>query len=331
MNMALFKNQWIPVCRVNKIAGHPQRFILLGVPILLLRQQEKIIALQDRCPHRGAPLSAGKLDGDVLRCAYHGWRFNGSGECIAIPGLTKKINLDDKRVPVYSTQVYLDIVFVCLEKDENTCPVYSIPALCSDQYRFHLMQFDLQGGILEAIENTLDATHTHFVHAGLLRHDSKRQCISATLTVSETHAEVRYKGEEKQSGLISSIFESNRNFSIGRFQFPLIAELEYHSQKHLTAAFTFLLSPISPSEHRAFLIISYRRGWFSWMQKVFLLPFFKLALRQDKRILKLQEMNKGYFPEVPFKSTELDILSPHIERIVNKKSRAFKKTFQIKV
>ena len=332
MNLSAFRNQWIPVCAVNEVTHYPKRYILLGVPILLLRQGEKIIALQDRCPHRGAPLSAGKLNGELLQCAYHGWRFNLSGKCVAIPGLTKKINLTDKNIPVYLTQIYVDLVFVCLEKNEQTLPVYSIPALNLNQYNYHIMHFDLQGSILNVIENTLDATHTHFVHSGLLRHDNKRQSITATLEVSETNAEIRYEGEEKQSGLISSIFESSRNYSIGRFHLPLIAELEYYNQHHLTAAFTFFLSPtLSIDEHRAFLIISYRKGWFNWIKKLFLLPFFKLALRQDKAILKKQNINMMYFQDIPFKSTELDILRPHIENILNKKSRKYKKIFKLHV
>ncbi|EHL31057.1 aromatic ring-hydroxylating oxygenase subunit alpha [Legionella drancourtii] len=262
MNLSRFKNQWLPACTIKELSRHPKRFLLLGVPILIFRQNKQIIALQDRCPHRGAPLSAGTLDGEVLQCAYHGWRFNMNGECVAIPGLTKKINLKNKKIPTYQTQVYANLVFVCLEKDEHTSLLYSIPALQTKNYHYHHMQFNIQGSILNIIENTLDATHTHFVHSGLLRHDSKRQSITATLTVSETNAEVLYEGEKKQSGLISSIFENNRNYSIGRFHFPLIAEIEYHGHKHLSAAFTFYLSPTSSAnEHRAFLIISYRKSW----------------------------------------------------------------------
>nr|WP_232220269.1 Rieske 2Fe-2S domain-containing protein [Legionella tunisiensis] len=74
-----------------------------------------MVALQDFCPHRGAPLSAGKLNGEVLQCTYHGWRFNTSGDCIDIPGLAK-INCANKRVPAYPIKIHFGLVFVCLEK-----------------------------------------------------------------------------------------------------------------------------------------------------------------------------------------------------------------------
>src|SRR6185369_12000038 len=46
-----------------------------------------LAALEDRCPHRNAPLSAGRVAGSAVECGYHGWRFDAAGQCVAIPGL----------------------------------------------------------------------------------------------------------------------------------------------------------------------------------------------------------------------------------------------------
>ena len=113
-------------------------------------------------------------------------------------------------------------------QNEDTLPLYEIPALQTRQYHSHLLQLKLQGEVLNILENVLDATHTHFVHAGLLRHDDQRQSVTATLNVNQVSAEIRYDNEPKQSGWVSSLFEKNRKCSIGRFHLPLIAELEYH-------------------------------------------------------------------------------------------------------
>lgn len=326
------KQQWIPVTKVKKISTKPQRFILLGIPLVIYRCNDQIVALQDRCPHRGAPLSSGKLKGDLLQCPYHGWRFNSLGTCVGIPGLEKEINLEDKKVTAYQTQIYMGLLFVCLDKNQDTLPLYAIPALNSNKYQTHLMEFELEGDILNIIENTLDATHTHYIHAGLLRRDNKRQTIKANLTVNEYSAEVYYEEEQKQSGLISSLFEKNRKSSIGRFHFPLIAELEYHNKDYLTASFTFYLSPISDKKHRAFLLISYRHFYLtSWIKKLIFLPFIKIALKQDVSILTKQENNRTYFPQATFKSTELDLLRPHIERIFENKAQPFQKTIFLNV
>jgi phenylpropionate dioxygenase-like ring-hydroxylating dioxygenase large terminal subunit len=313
-----FNNQWLPVATVKEIKNRPKRFVLCNMPLVLFKFKDQVVVLQDRCPHRGVPLSEGTITEDGIQCRYHGWRFNAQGICIAIPGLNQPANTNHYCVPKYATQVHLGLVFVCLEPNEQTLPLYSIPALQDPNYRAHCLQFQLKGDLLNVLENVLDATHTHFVHAGLLRHHNKRQLVIATLTVKELSAEVRYENEEKQSGWVSSLFERDRHYSLGRFHSPLVAELEYHGHQHLNAGFTFFLSPVNDEhEYRVFFLLSYRNHWLNrWVKKFLLLPFIHLAFKQDKAILNKQLKNESYFPKSHFKSTELDILRPHIERIL---------------
>jgi phenylpropionate dioxygenase-like ring-hydroxylating dioxygenase large terminal subunit len=49
---------------------------VLGEPIVVYRAGNELVALADRCCHRGAPLSKGRLEGNNLRCGYHGLLFN---------------------------------------------------------------------------------------------------------------------------------------------------------------------------------------------------------------------------------------------------------------
>ncbi|KTD06213.1 Rieske 2Fe-2S domain protein [Legionella gratiana] len=325
------KNQWLPVAWVKEIKTRPKRFLLCNIPLVLFKLKEEVIVLQDRCPHRGVPLSEGTLTEDGIQCCYHGWRFNAQGLCVAIPGLNKPIDTHHYCVPTYATQVHLGMVFVCLEPDEYTLPLYSVTTLQGKEYLSHCIQFQLKGDLLNVLENVLDATHTHFVHAGLLRHNDKRQMVTATLTVEKFSAEIRYENENKQSGWVSSLLEHDRQFSIGRFNSPLIAELEYHNHQHLTAGFTFFLSPVNDTnEYRVFLLIIYRNHWLNrWVKKFLFLPFIYLAFQQDKIILNKQRMNEAYFPNSHFKSTELDILRPHIERILLGKSIPTKKVLKL--
>ena len=60
---------------------------MLGEPIVLYRKADGgIVALEDRCCHRLAPLSKGRVEGGDLRCMYHGLKFAPSGQCVEIPG-----------------------------------------------------------------------------------------------------------------------------------------------------------------------------------------------------------------------------------------------------
>src|SRR5262245_43398318 len=63
---------------------------VLNEPILLYRTATgEIVALEDRCCHRLAPLSRGRKEGDCVRCGYHGLKFNSSGVCVEVPGYDK--------------------------------------------------------------------------------------------------------------------------------------------------------------------------------------------------------------------------------------------------
>lgn len=63
---------------------------VLGEPLLLYRKADgRLVALEDRCCHRLAPLSAGRKEGDCVRCGYHGLKFAPDGACVEVPGLER--------------------------------------------------------------------------------------------------------------------------------------------------------------------------------------------------------------------------------------------------
>ena len=63
---------------------------IAGRSILLYRTTEgRLVAMEDRCPHRSAPLSLGRKEGDAVRCMYHGLLFGPDGECREVPGMNK--------------------------------------------------------------------------------------------------------------------------------------------------------------------------------------------------------------------------------------------------
>jgi phenylpropionate dioxygenase-like ring-hydroxylating dioxygenase large terminal subunit len=88
---AIVKNAWYLGAWSHEIAANalfPRR--IAGEPMVFYRDaQGGIVALLDRCPHRRFPLSAGKLDGEVLQCGYHGFRFGTDGSCLSVPAQTK--------------------------------------------------------------------------------------------------------------------------------------------------------------------------------------------------------------------------------------------------
>lgn len=81
------KNQWYVAAWSNEIGGTPLARRVASEPVVLYRTQGgQAVAFEDRCPHRLAPLSLGRVVGDDLRCGYHGAQFGPDGRCTHLPG-----------------------------------------------------------------------------------------------------------------------------------------------------------------------------------------------------------------------------------------------------
>jgi phenylpropionate dioxygenase-like ring-hydroxylating dioxygenase large terminal subunit len=81
------KNAWYVAAWDREVGRAPLARTFLDEPVVLYRKADGApVALEDRCCHRHLPLSMGRLEGDDLRCGYHGLRFDASGACVEIPG-----------------------------------------------------------------------------------------------------------------------------------------------------------------------------------------------------------------------------------------------------
>jgi phenylpropionate dioxygenase-like ring-hydroxylating dioxygenase large terminal subunit len=74
---------------------------LLGEPVVFGCQPDgSAFALRDVCPHRGIPLSDGRMAGGAVECCYHGWRLGADGVCTSIPSLVGDQEVDVSRIRV---------------------------------------------------------------------------------------------------------------------------------------------------------------------------------------------------------------------------------------
>jgi len=78
---------WLPIAKAAEVGTRPMAVVVRDVPLVVLRPADgaEPVVFADRCPHRLVPLSTATLDGGRLRCAYHGWEFDSSGACVALP------------------------------------------------------------------------------------------------------------------------------------------------------------------------------------------------------------------------------------------------------
>jgi len=328
MNYDILKEHWLIACSSKTLGTKPYACEILSTPIVLFRNQEKITALLDRCPHRNAPLSRGKIINGGLECPYHGWQFDTNGECQKIPGLCNKVTAksrDATRFEVIECQG-----FVWIKLSASTHEIYQPPLLENKNYHSFIWQAEVSASLVNILENFLDGTHTHFVHSGLIRREGERQEVRAAITRGSDRVERRYTGEGKQSGFISKWFERSRRESYGRFILPSVAEIEYCSDSGSELTITAYITSTSDAHHKIYAVISIKQGIIPGVIKQWLLtPFFRKALKQDIEILELQQKTIEQFGKETFISTETDLIRPHIESLLHGNNKKIEKTITV--
>lgn len=134
-------------------------------PVVIYRRQDgALVALENRCRHRFAPLSLGCREGDDLRCMYHGFRFAPSGRCVEIPGETEIPEL--ARVKAYPVVARHSWVWVWIGDPAQADPALIPPAVGLDDSRWVLRhgQLDYEAPYQLINDNLLDFSHLSFVH-----------------------------------------------------------------------------------------------------------------------------------------------------------------------
>jgi vanillate O-demethylase monooxygenase subunit len=140
---------------------------LLGQKLVLFRDAEgRVNALEDRCPHRGLPLSMGCVENGNLRCGYHGLLIDARGHCIEIPG--------QQQIPVrsalrrYATEEHDGVIWVWFGREAASQPDHAPPrwSVMSDPvYRMRGEAFHYDAPWQLIHDNLMDLTHAGYVHA----------------------------------------------------------------------------------------------------------------------------------------------------------------------
>jgi vanillate O-demethylase monooxygenase subunit len=161
------RNAWYVVgwSHEFKIGEVTQRF-LLGEPIALYRKSDgELAALVDRCVHRHAPLSMGKVEGDDIRCMYHGFRFAANGRCVEIPG--QDMIPEKACVRRYAVVERGSWAWVWMGALEDADPALLPPVRGFDDPAWVLKygQLDYDAPYHLINDNLLDLSHLAYVHA----------------------------------------------------------------------------------------------------------------------------------------------------------------------
>jgi phenylpropionate dioxygenase-like ring-hydroxylating dioxygenase large terminal subunit len=124
-------------------------------------------AMRDICPHRGVPLSAGKLCGETVQCPYHGWRFGKDGVCTEIPSLVEGQDLDPGKIKVrsYPLREQDGLIWLYVAARPGAAPKNQPPRVDLPDAKPRWTETQRFGcGIDHAVIGLMDPVHAAYVH-----------------------------------------------------------------------------------------------------------------------------------------------------------------------
>lgn len=170
----MFINFWYVAGIAGEITDQPLKRRMLGLDFVLFRDSEgRARCLSNTCIHRGGSLAGGKVRGDCVQCPYHGWEFDGHGNCQRIPSLGPNPNIPARaRVDAYPTEERYGLVFAFLGElpAAERPPILEIPVHeygpdgPRDGWAATIQHFEWAFDYKRSMENGIDPAHNEYVH-----------------------------------------------------------------------------------------------------------------------------------------------------------------------
>ena len=163
------RNMWWVAAESYEVTEKPLARWLLETPVVLYRLADGTpVALDDRCPHRWAPLSQGSVKGDRIVCPYHGMEFTADGQCAHVP--TQEHTPSNARVrsyPVRESGAYLWIWMG--DPDAIDSDPVDMGYTTHPDWSFISGYYEVDANWVLIRENVLDLTHIAFLHQNTFR------------------------------------------------------------------------------------------------------------------------------------------------------------------
>jgi renierapurpurin 18,18'-hydroxylase len=248
-------NHWYPVAWAEQLKpGQVTPITVWQQAIALYRDEAgQVHAMEDACPHKGIELHKGEVKGNCLVCPYHGWEFNGEGECENIPYYPKSQKLPKANARSYPTQEKYGIVWL-FPGDRSLADQHQLPHVPEyDNPRWLLVpitgKFDAHFSICN--ENTMDVFHG-YLHKDLQGwFDPELLQLNATDESVSAAYRVRYKGgiskflglSKDKDGVTTRVVSINYNYP------------HYYTTLEGVSCLHLMRLPVGPNETRSFSLL----------------------------------------------------------------------------
>ena len=288
---------YMPALASSLKRGDMRREMLLGEPVLLGRNHSgEIFALRDICPHRGVPLSAGRIKSDnSVECPYHGWRFRKDGVCSAIPSLVAGQDFEPEKIKVrtYPACEQDGLIWVYMAATPGAAPKSQPPRVGSD----HKMRWtEIQNfacGIDHAVIGLMDPAHGPYVHAHWWWKKTPRVKEKHYAPLPNGFVMTRHKPSKPVYSVLGDV-ETEITFELPSTRFEIL------TGKLLGKSFKVVgLTVCTPRDAGSTDVIQvfYWPGWLN-----FIYPFFwalgRTFIGDDRKIVELQREGLKFNPNL---------------------------------
>jgi len=172
----LLRRYWIPAVHAWEIAerdGAPVRVQIMGEKLVAFRDSEGRIGVIDEfCAHRGVSLWFGRNEECGLRCPYHGWKYDVTGQCVDLPSEPDESGMKQGiRLKSYPAIEQGEVIWIYMGPPElKPAPPALEWTLVAPERRFSSKRIQ-ESNYLQAIEGGIDSSHVSFLHSGELNTD----------------------------------------------------------------------------------------------------------------------------------------------------------------
>ena len=166
----LMREYWMPALKSSELTrdGDPVRLMLLGEKLIAFRDGAGRVGVMDhRCPHRCASLFLGRNEDGGIRCVYHGWKFDTSGQCVDMPSVPSHQDFKHKvKAKAYRTLERAGLVWVYMGTRAEAPPLPQLQILDAPDDEINVGMIQRDCNYLQAIEGEIDTAHFGYLHGG---------------------------------------------------------------------------------------------------------------------------------------------------------------------